>query len=46
MDEQFLHHVDVKNPHSFESKDLEKLIKKVGYSKYDNVCVYAFIYNK
>ncbi|XP_060566152.1 nucleobindin-2-like isoform X1 [Ruditapes philippinarum] len=28
MDEQFLHHVDVKNPHSFESKDLEKLIKK------------------
>ncbi|KAL4225637.1 hypothetical protein ACF0H5_016326 [Mactra antiquata] len=28
MDETYLHHVDVKNPHSFESQDLEKLIKK------------------
>ncbi|XP_053383697.1 nucleobindin-1-like [Mercenaria mercenaria] len=28
MDENFLHHVDVKNPHSFEAKDLERLIKK------------------
>lgn len=28
MDETFLHHVDIKNPHSFEARDLEQLIKK------------------
>lgn len=31
MDEGYLHHVDVQNPHSFESKDLEKLIRKATY---------------
>ncbi|VDI13555.1 nucleobindin [Mytilus galloprovincialis] len=28
IDERILHHLDVKNPHSFEAKDLEKLIVK------------------
>lgn len=30
MDQYYPHHLDVKNPHSFEMKDLEHLIKKVG----------------
>lgn len=29
IDESVLHHVDVQNPHSFEMKDLERLIQKV-----------------
>ena len=29
MDASYPHHVDVKNPHSFEARDLEKLIQKV-----------------
>ena len=29
MDAAYPNHVDVKNPHSFEPKDLEKLIQKV-----------------
>jgi len=38
MDNSYLHHLDVKNPHSFEPADLEKLIKKVG-AAYFLVCV-------
>jgi hypothetical protein len=39
IDESLLHHVDLKNPHSFEMKDLEKLIQKVYLNDWLVKCV-------